>query len=160
MRPTAVRPVYLVIVTRRAPASAALPAPLLDVDDVYPELLAYQAALAAVRKGPRARRRGHDWIDERTRAIHAAIAAHVRRDPMLLDRARDNLDRFGPTASPGTGWTFTAWRQLLDTLPLDELLTFLESDSEWAANLRQSSPFFGILPSDERQALFLYFESL
>lgn len=110
--------------------------------------------------GPRARRRGHDWIDARDRALHAAVASHLRRDPTLLRIAVANLDRFEPTAAPGARWAYAEWRRLMRELALDDLLAFLVSEDERATELRQSTPFFGILPAAERDAIFAHFEAL
>lgn len=111
------------------------------------------------RQGPRARRRGHDWVDGRNRALHAAIAAHLQRDPSLLRVTEANLDRLESTAAPGAQWAVRAWRRLLRELPLADLLAFLASEDERATELRQSTPFFGILPPAERDAVFARFEA-
>ncbi len=110
-------------------------------------------------KGPAARQRGHAWIDARDRALHAAIAEHVRRNPALLRVAETNLDQMESSAAPGARWALRAWRRLLTELPLDDILTFLVSADPHAAELRQSTPFFGILPPAERDEIFAYYET-
>lgn len=132
----------------------------MALPDLLPELTAYRDRRSRPDKGPRATRRTHDWVDERDRAVHAAAAEHLRRDPSLVRVALANLDRFEPTASPGTRWAFAEWRHLIRGLPLAELLEFLTSDGEHATRMRQSSPFFGILPRAERDAIFDHFETL
>lgn len=132
----------------------------MPLPDLPPELTAYRDRASRPTKGPRASRRTHDWVDERDRAVHAAVAEHLRQDPSLVRVALRNLDRFGATASPGTRWAFAEWRRLIRELPVAELLEFLTSGGEHATRMRQSSPFFGILPRAERDAIFDRFETL
>jgi hypothetical protein len=44
------------------------------------------------------------------------------------------------------------WRDTLDAGP-DQVLTVLVSETPQAAEMRQNSPFTGILPPDERRAV-------
>ncbi len=100
--------------------------------------------------------RSHEWIDERSLALHEAVAAKIEAHPELVELARANLKRW-LAASPSPA--LREWQQLLDTTPLPELLALLRSRSERAARLRQSSPFAGLLPPTERQAIFSHYES-
>ena len=43
--------------------------------------------------------RSHEWIDERSLALHEAVAAKLEREPQLLDIARANLQRWTATGS-------------------------------------------------------------
>ncbi len=100
--------------------------------------------------------RSHAWIDERSRALHALVAAKLVAQPDLLDVARSNLQRWLARApSPA----LEEWQRLLDRIPLSELVDLLESSSEEAARLRQSSPFAGVLTPDERRSVFQAHES-
>jgi hypothetical protein len=103
-------------------------------------------------------------VEERSRALGAALGEHLRRDPALVNRAREQLHRWEANA-----WTnndrrvlpaLQEWRALLDSLTLDQLIDLLGEDSNRAARLRQSSPFAGLLPEAERQAIFDRFEAL
>ena len=38
--------------------------------------------------------RSHEWIDQRSLALHEAVAATLEGDPTLLDVARANLQRW------------------------------------------------------------------
>lgn len=109
-------------------------------------------------KGPRARARRHDWIDERSRALHARIAGRIRAQPELVNAALENLDRW--ERRRGVQPALSEWRSLLQATELPELLELLIEDSERADRLRQSSPFKGILPSEERLAVFRHHETL
>jgi hypothetical protein len=75
-------------------------------------------------------------------------------DPdLVLRRARENLDRFSVihAGTMAQHW-LDRWRTALDAGP-DQVLGVLVSDSPLAAELRQNSPFTGILPEDERRAV-------
>jgi hypothetical protein len=100
--------------------------------------------------------RSHEWIDERSLALHEAVAAKLQAQPQLLEVARANLKRWLAVrpAPP-----LCEWQRLLDALPLPQLLQLLRSADEEAARLRQSSPFAGILTPAERQAILCRYES-
>jgi hypothetical protein len=100
--------------------------------------------------------RSHEWIDDRSLALHEAIASKLEAQPMLLEMARANLQRWlavNPAAP------LREWQRLLDSLTLHELLRLLRSRDEDAARLRQSSPFAGLLTPAERQAILDRYES-
>lgn len=100
--------------------------------------------------------RTHEWIDRRSIALHEAVAEKLLQNPSLLDVARKNLRRWLMVAPQPT---LVEWRELLDSLPLNELIALLRSPSEPAARLRQSSPFAGVLTAQERQAILDQYES-
>ena len=116
------------------------------------------------QQGSRARARQHDWIDERSRALGAAVGDHLKRDPSLVGRAREQLVRWETNAVANNDVrvlpVLREWQMLLDTLSLDHLIELLREDSTRAARLRQSSPFAGLLPDDERSAIFARYEAL
>ena len=93
--------------------------------------------------------RSHEWIDQRSLALHEAVAAKLEADAQLVEIARANLQRW---LSTSRNPALLEWRRLLDTMPLPELLSLLRSRSDDAARLRQSSPFAGLLTPRERQA--------
>jgi hypothetical protein len=109
-------------------------------------------------KGPRATRRDHAWIDERSRALHAKVAEKLRERPSLLTVAEDNLGRWERLRERDPA--VEEWKTLLETTPLPELLRLLTEESENADRLRQSSPFAGILTEEERTAVFRHYETL
>lgn len=94
--------------------------------------------------------RSHEWIDQRSLALHEAVAARLETDPALLDIARHNLQRWLAMSSH-SAWL--EWRRVLDETPLPDLLALLRSSDERARRLRQSSPFAGLLTPAERQAI-------
>jgi hypothetical protein len=89
--------------------------------------------------------------------LHEAVAARLEADPTLLDVARANQQRWlSTTPRPA----LLEWQQLLDVTPLPQLLTLLRSTDGRAARSRQSSPFAGLLPPEERQSILDRYRSL
>lgn len=104
--------------------------------------------------------RQHDWIDERSRALHQAIAEKIRHHPQLLEVPQQNLDRWMKNASDGIKPIFAEWKNMIENWPLEKLLAFLVETSERASQFRQSSPFTGILTPRERDEIFARYEAL
>jgi hypothetical protein len=100
--------------------------------------------------------RHHQWIDQRSRALHDAVATRLEADPALLNVARANLRRWMST-NPSA--PLREWQSLLDNATLPQLVSVLRADNERAAWLRQSSPFAGILTSAERQTIMQRYDS-
>jgi hypothetical protein len=100
--------------------------------------------------------RRHEWIDQRSLALHEAVAARLEAQPEFLEMARTNLKR---SLANGPAAALEEWQQLLDRLSLPALLALLRSPGEQAARLRQSSPFAGVLSPKERQAILDRYES-
>lgn len=84
--------------------------------------------------------------------LHHAVAGHLVRDPeAVMARARRNLARLSerhPSAQP---W-IAAWRRTLERGP-DAVLQALTSPLPAAAELRQNSPFAGVLTTTERRCV-------
>src|SRR3954464_47619 len=104
--------------------------------------------------------RKHDWVDERRRALDAAIADKVRCNPALLDTAKANVFRWIDSADIRTAPLLHEWKGILEEWPIKKILDFLVQDSERANRLRQSSPFCGILTEEERLKIFEHYETL
>jgi len=95
---------------------------------------------------------GHARIDQRSLAMHRAIAEKLRADPSLLDIAHDNLRRW--MAAPGHSQPyFKQWLQILSR-PLPEICAIITEDSEKMTALRQCAPFAGVLTPKERWAIY------
>lgn len=86
--------------------------------------------------------------------LNRAVAARVAQDPVgVLSRARRNLDRFERIHEGSTVMTWLErWRRVLDNGP-EAVMQVLTSTAPEAAELRQNSPFAGVLPADERRAV-------
>lgn len=97
----------------------------------------------------------HRRIDERSLAMHRAIAEKLGADSALIEIARDNLDRWSRQNSRSQPY-FDAWKKLLDQ-PLEVLLAALVDESERMTALRQASPFAGLLSPQERWAIYARF---
>ena len=84
-----------------------------------------------------------------------AIAGKLVADPLgVLDIGRRNLSRHGGGGA-ARGW-LAEWEKLLDG-PLDGVLEALTSRAPRARELRQNSPFAGVLTEDERQRVLTGF---
>ncbi len=97
---------------------------------------------------------------EQSRWLHAAIAGHVVTEPdAVLSRARANLERFSVVhAGTMAAYWLGLWRAAIEEGP-DRVLGVLVSDNKEAAEMRQNSPFTGILPADERRAVLESFRA-
>ena len=99
----------------------------------------------------------HIRIEERSIALHRAVAERIRGNPKLMEEAIINLQRylkqsFSDSRKPIS--PLVEWQELLENQPLEEILDFMVSDSERARRLRQSSPFAGILTPQERWRIY------
>jgi hypothetical protein len=107
-------------------------------------------------KGMGTMARGHERIDQRSLAMHRAIAAKLIAQPGLLAIAHDNLARW----LPGSGHSrpyLDAWREIL-TGPVEEIARVIVEDGERMTALRQNSPFAGVLTPKERWEIYGQFE--
>jgi transcriptional regulator with XRE-family HTH domain len=94
--------------------------------------------------------------DRRSLHLHAAIAKRVVADPeAALARARRNL-RTMADANPGAGPLLREWRRILDA-GVDRVVYVLADPSEHARELRQVTPFAGVLTARERQQAYRSF---
>src|SRR2546430_471570 len=100
----------------------------------------------------------HRLIDQRSLAFDRVIAAKLRANPALVEKARRNLNRWLASAAPAVRPALREWQLLLDG-PLDTLLFTLESADQRSTRLRQSSPFCGILTPAERTGILKEFEA-
>ena len=100
---------------------------------------------------------GHQRIEQRSLALHRAIADKLREDPKLVEVARENLDRWSKQNGRSQPY-WDAWRELLNR-PIEGVLTAIVEDSERMTALRQATPFAGILAPAERWAIYARFES-
>jgi excisionase family DNA binding protein len=107
--------------------------------------------LALIRRAP-------TRDQELSRWLHTAIAGRLVTEPdFVLGRARENLERFARIhqGTMAERW-LDLWRATLDSGP-DQVLAVLISDTPQATDLRQNSPFTGILPEDERRKVLSSF---
>jgi hypothetical protein len=92
---------------------------------------------------------GHDRASSRNLAYHRAVARRLRA-PMVLE-ARHVLFRWREQGKIDPRYA-DRWERILDG-PLAEIRRALVEDSSDADDLRQSSPFAGMLSEPERQRI-------
>jgi transcriptional regulator with XRE-family HTH domain len=87
--------------------------------------------------------------ERRSLALHEAVLMHLLEDPdAVRPLARHNLTVMGE-AAPAASPYLRRWQALLDG-PLADLAVVLVSPAADARELRQNSPFAGVLDSAER----------
>ena len=91
---------------------------------------------------------------QRSFRLAIAVAGHLVADPEGTKQvARAYLADLGPGSSRRRGGKWHGrWLALLDG-PLDDLLTALTADTVASRELRQNSPFVGVLSDAERTAV-------
>lgn len=83
-----------------------------------------------------------------------AVAGRLVEDPdSVLSMARENLDRMRQASRGRAKRWLDEWERLLDG-PMDRLLRNLTSHSPKGRELRQNSPFAGVLSDAERERVF------
>lgn len=82
--------------------------------------------------------------NQRSLALHIAIANKLRENPELWEIPQKNLNRW-KNQMGGLPPAFQEWEYLLKNEPREKILALLQSIQEKAIRLRSSSPFTGIL---------------
>lgn len=93
--------------------------------------------------------------ERRSLALHRAIVAKLAADPVgVLEKARRNLSvmRCANQDRSAEPW-FAEWGRLLRG-PVSSLVEVLVSTSQQARDLRQVTPFAGVLSDEERRAIY------
>lgn len=90
--------------------------------------------------------------DERSLAIHARVAAMIREEPSLLAAARRRVDGWRLDGTVHRHYV-DAWQAELGR-PVDELCALLVERSDRARQLRQVSPFAGVVDPRARWRLW------
>ena len=97
--------------------------------------------------------RSHAEADDRSLRIATILANRIRRDPTLIDRAKEYIERRVPGASSGERLELLEWQTILTTMSSPRLRRFLIDKRERATRLRQSLPFLPILTDAERTSI-------
>jgi hypothetical protein len=95
----------------------------------------------------------HTNVDRRMSRLAEAIAARLRRDPSLVERAEKYIDKRLDRASAAERKELLEWKQLLESLSVPQLCRFLVDPGERATRLRQTLPFLDVISKDERDRL-------
>ena len=85
----------------------------------------------------------HQLAEERSLALHREVAHRLRDRPELLDAARERVREWLENGRVSRYWA-EAWNEALDGT-LDEVIARITDLSQHARDLRQSSPFAGVL---------------
>jgi len=100
----------------------------------------------------------HRILDARSLAMHCKITQKILRDPDLLDKARENLERWSAKSADLLPQYLHEWQEILKR-PWPEIAEIITSMSEDATRLRSSSPFAGILTAEERDQIYAAFRA-
>ncbi len=94
--------------------------------------------------------------DKRSLAFHRAIVEILRKDPdPILSRAIRNVEKLGKM-HPGAQMLFNQWKEWL-TLPLKNLISKILDPFPEAREMRQVSPFSGVLSPKQRARILRRF---
>jgi hypothetical protein len=100
----------------------------------------------------------HRILDARSLAMHCRVAQKISRDPRLLDKARENLERWSAKSKGPRPRYLREWAEILDR-PWLEIAALITDMSEDATRLRSSSPFAGVLSPVEREQIYAAFRT-
>jgi len=90
----------------------------------------------------------HHVAEERSLALHREVARRLRAAPELLERARQRVARWQRDGSVARPWA-DAWGDVLGH-SLDEVIATITNPGQEGSDLRQSSPFAGVIDSKTR----------
>jgi transcriptional regulator with XRE-family HTH domain len=94
--------------------------------------------------------------DKRSLAFHRAIVEVLRKDPVtILSRAKRNLEKLSKM-HPGAHMLFDQWKDWL-ILPLENLASKILDPLPEAREMRQVSPFSGVLSPKQRAQILRQF---
>ena len=95
-------------------------------------------------------RRSHAAVDEALLDRAKRAAAAIDRRPELVREARDEVAMRLLTAPPQEAKTLREWQEVLDSLSIPRLRTWIVGRSERATRLRQSMPIVFLQAADEQ----------
>jgi transcriptional regulator with XRE-family HTH domain len=94
--------------------------------------------------------------DQRSLAFHRAIVEALRKTPeTVVGRAIQNLEKLSKN-QPGAKMLFEHWKSWLE-LPLEDLVSNLLDPLPFAREMRQVSPFSGVLKPEDRTRILRQF---
>lgn len=90
-------------------------------------------------------------VEEKSLAIHREIAARLLSEQSAtLQKARSNLNKLRASDRGHAAGLLDQWDDLLDQ-PLDEIVTAMLARTHLGIDLRQMTPFAGVLTDAERR---------
>ena len=90
----------------------------------------------------------HRLAEERSLALHRAIAERVRRDPSVLERARARVQGWLDNGEVSRYWA-EEWDSVLSR-STEDICSWLVDESEHARSMRQVTPFAGAIDARTR----------
>lgn len=104
-------------------------------------------------KNERDRKRSHGDLDHKSLIDAKAWTELLKTYPEIIQRTIRYLKNRIPEISTGEKQELQEWKHILESMSLQRLKKFLESDSERSTRLRQSLPFWPVLKNNERTKL-------
>lgn len=95
----------------------------------------------------------HSEKDRRLCLLSGRLAKAIERDPSLIRRAKEHINRLFEEDQGAATRDIMEWRDILANYSIQRLSGFLTSSSKRANRLRQSNPFFAIIDNDEHAEL-------
>ena len=108
-----------------------------------------EASSSASSRPATATATGHRTAERRARAYHAVVAD--RLDEAAIDEARARIEQLAAGGHIDPRYA-DLWRDLL-ARPRDEIARAIVAESQAARDLRQNSPFSGVLNEQERRRI-------
>ncbi|HUR46197.1 MAG TPA: hypothetical protein VMZ27_10010 [Candidatus Saccharimonadales bacterium] len=119
-----------------------------DPSEMNEHVPAYQASEEIQRPEPWS----HRWHDELGLRYHQAMAEKILRNPSLLEVARENLRRWAKSETEvAISEGRRKWLLLLEENDLHSIIMLMTDPTEAGHQLRQSTPFAGLLSEAEAQ---------
>ena len=104
-------------------------------------------------KNEREGKTSHQDLDSKSLIDSKAWTELLKTYPEIIQRTISYLEVRIPKISSGEKKELQEWQHILESMSLQRLKKFLESDSERSTRLRQSLPFWPVLKDNERTKL-------
>jgi hypothetical protein len=89
-------------------------------------------------------------------ALHHFVAVRLRSNPLLIEKAKSNLRNWLEETPNVVAWL--EWKTILETENIEEVLKILTAETDEGQRLRSSSPFAGLVTTEERSEIIKYCE--
>ena len=102
----------------------------------------------------------HTRLDARSLELHVLVSNKIKSNPQLLEIAKANIQRWRllhqNKYDKKEPYYLQVWEDIISQ-GVEKVCAFLQDESEYAKEMRQSSPFAGILSDEERLEIFKKF---
>lgn len=89
-------------------------------------------------------------------SLHQLVVVRLGSNPLLMEKAKSNLQNWLEKTPNVSAWL--EWKEILETKSLEEILEIIIDETDEGQRLRSSSPFAGLVTSEERRAVIEYCE--